>query len=163
MVKQMADDPATEAVLTDLSSPKFRAGVIQNRWRVVSHEQPVLIIAVAGQKAAGEACEYGFRFELSGFPGSAPEVKMWDINNNCLLPAGERPAWSPRVVEAFKMWGDHNTVYRPWDRVGGPHNNWNRDHPHLAWHPNRGLTFILEDLHGLVTSGAMARLAQTNS
>lgn len=148
-----------KAVLKDLASPRFRVGAASNRWRLVSDNFPMLIFAVAAIEACGARGEYFFRFELSGFPTTAPEVNIWDPGANARLILAHRPKGSPRIVEAFKDWGD-NTVYRPWDRKAGAHNNWNATHPTLAWRPDRDLAFILEDLYGLLTSNALASAAR---
>lgn len=151
----MSDDLTERAVAADLASARFRAGERRGCWRKVSYEFPILIVAIAGIEPDGKDSEYFFRFELTGFPGVAPESKIWDVATNTLLPTNKRPKGSHRVIEAFKSWGSES-VYRPWDRHGGPHNNWTSTHPELAWHPKRDLTFILEDLHGLLISNALA-------
>lgn len=144
-----------KAVTVDLASARFRIGERRGHWHKVSYDFPVLIVAIAAIEPDGKSSEYSFRFELTGFPGIAPECKIWDAATNALLPNDKRPKGSHRVTEAFKSWGCES-VYRPWDRHGGPHNNWISTHPDLAWHPKRDLTFILEDLHGLLTSNALA-------
>lgn len=144
-----------EAVASDLASARFRAGVIRGYWRQVSYEFPVLILAVAAVEPSGSSSEYCFRFELADYPGTAPEVKIWDCAQNTVLPKEKRPKGSGRVIKAFQVWGA-NTVYRPWDRQSAGHNNFARDFPDLAWHPRRDLSFILEDLYGLLTSNAVA-------
>lgn len=147
--------PAEHAVATDLQSIRFRAGALRGHWRYVSHVFPVLIVAVAAVEPDGSSSEYYFRFELTGFPGIAPAVTIWDCAAGTPLAADNRPKGSSRVTEAFKCWGNQ-TVYRPWDRQGGAHNNWAAAHPALAWNAGRDLTFIVEDLHGLLTSNAAA-------
>jgi hypothetical protein len=153
-----AENPAKTAADADLASARFRAGVVRKLWRKVSYDFPVLTIAVTAVEPDGSASEYFFRFELSDFPGVAPAVQIWDCEKNALLAENRRPKGSKRVVEAFKNWGPNkDTVYRPWERTSGAHNNWAQSHPELAWHSKRDLTFILEDLHGLLTSNAAAR------
>lgn len=148
-------NPAEQAVVADLSSARFRAGATRGHWRQILSEFPVLIVAVAAVEPDGSYSEYFFRFELTGFRGIAPEVKIWDCTKNAPLATDKRPKGSNRVTEAFKAWGN-DTVYRPWDRQGGGHNNWATSHPNLAWNPKRDISFILEDLHGLLTSNAAA-------
>lgn len=148
-------NPSADAVAADFASPRFQAGVIRSQWRVVSIEFPILIVAVAAIEPDGTRSEYSFRFELTGFPGTAPEVRIWDCWANAPLPQARRPPGSTRVIEAFKTW-NHDTVYRPWERLSGAHGDWARNYPTLVWHPGRDLTFILEDLHGLLTSNAAA-------
>ena len=147
------DRNAAEA---DLASVRFRAGVLRRCWRAVSFEFPILIVGVAAINSGCEISEYLFRFELTGFPTVAPEVIIWDIEAGAKLAADRRPKGSHRVVEAFKDWTVPHSVYRPWDRHGAAHNNWAHTHPDLAWCASRDLTFILEDLHGLLTSSAAA-------
>jgi hypothetical protein len=149
----IAGSPAECAVALDLGSARFRAGVIRDQWHQELYLFPVLVIVVAALEPSGSKGEYSFRFELSGFPGAAPEVRIWDRNSNRALVHDRRPKGSARVVEAFKPWGP-DTVYRPWERHSGAHNGWASKYPKLAWHPKRDLAFILEDLHGLLTSNA---------
>ena len=157
MAPDNAENPAKTAADADLASARFRAGVLRKHWRRVSFDFPVLIMAVTAVERDGTASEYFFHFELSGFPGIAPAVQIWDCATNKLLAVDRRPKGTKRVEEAFKNWEPHNTVYRPWERTSGAHNNWVQSHPDLAWHSKRDLTFILEDLHGILTSNAAAR------
>lgn len=150
-----AESLSRSAIQANLVSPRFLAGVARGQWRVVNVDLPILIIAVASLERDGRDGSYDFRFETSGFPGQAPEVRIWDLQQSAVLAPSRRPSGSPRVAEAFKHWGD-DTVYRPWDRRAGAHGNWPQLYPQLVWHPNRGLAFILEDLHGLLTSNGLA-------
>jgi hypothetical protein len=156
------EETAKAAVDADLGSARFLAGVARGRWRKIFYEFPILIVAVAAVEPDGKHSAYDFRFELTGFPGANPEVRIWDPAKNDLLQSSLRPKGSNRVTEAFKKWGDE-TVYRPWDRRGSLHNNWPRDFPALAWHPRRDLAFILEDLHGLLTSNDLAGAARAQA
>ncbi len=147
--------PAERAAMTDLGSPRFRAGIKRRHWRQLSFAFPIFVVAVAAIEPDGSSNEYCFRFELTGFPGDAPEVRIWDTETNALLASDKRPKGSTRVSEAFKTWGK-STVYRPWDRLAGAHSNWAAAYPSLAWNPKRDLTFVLEDLYGLLASNAAA-------
>lgn len=150
------ENPAEKTVVADLASTGYRVGVMRGWWRTVSFEFPILVVAVNMAELDGEPKEYFFRFELTGYPGTAPEVKIWDPNTSDVLPHGLRPRGSNRVNEAFKDGWNNGSIYRPWERSGVQHNNWHLSHPALAWNPDRDLTFILEDLHGLLTSNASA-------
>lgn len=147
--------PAQIAVDADMASTRFRVGLLRKQWRLISYDFPLLVMAVSSVEPDGTPGEYSFRFELTGYPAVAPAVQTWDCATNALLPAERRPSGSPRVREAFKSWGP-DTVYRPWDRNAGAHGNWTQNYPELAWNSQRDLTFILEDLHGLLTSNAVA-------
>lgn len=143
------DDPAIAFVKADLDAPEFQAGVDEGRWRVVEFSYPRLDFKISAVRADGTPIEFGFRANLSNYPAQAPEVKLWNLEDDA-KPA-ERPTGSPRIVETFKDWGN-GTVYRPWDRQTGPHNNNATNLPHLAWNASRKLTFIFEDLHGILAS-----------
>jgi len=105
-------NPAADALAADLSAARFQAGVARGQWRIIASEFPLLFIAVAAIEPGGTAGEYSFRLELTGFPGTAPEVRIWDYSAAEPLAQARRPRGSPRVIEAFKTWG-HDTVYRP--------------------------------------------------
>ena len=150
------ESPVERAVAFDLESARFRAGVYRGHWHLVSCTFPILVVAVAAIELDGNPREYCFRFELTGFPSVAPEVRIWDQATNTSRATDQRPKGPTRVTEAFKPWGG-GTVYRPWDRLAGAHGNWAINYPTLAWNPKRDLTFILEDLHGLLASNAAAR------
>ncbi|MGD0662666.1 MAG: hypothetical protein ABSD38_31825 [Syntrophorhabdales bacterium] len=158
----LIEDPAEAAIAADLAAARFQAGVVRSYWRRVLFEFPILVIAVAATEPDGSAAEYAFRYELTGYPGIGPEVFIWDPEKDQILASGRRPKGSPRVIEAFKDWGSH-TVYRPWERNSGAHNDWAHKYPDLAWQPRRDITFTLEDLHGLLNSNSLARSARAAS
>ena len=154
--------PTERAIAVDLNSARFRAGIRRGHWRSVSYTFPILVAAVVAIEPDGSRREYCFRFELTGFPGVAPEVRIWDLATSAMLAVDQRPKGSTRIAEAFKAWGG-GTVYRPWDRLAGAHGNWATNYPTLAWNPKRDLTFVLEDLYGLLTSNAAAQRIRTQA
>ena len=86
----MSDLRPTElAVTADLTSARFRIGVKRGHWRKVSYVFPILVIAVAAVEPNGNSTEYFFRFELTGFPGTAPDVRIWDYATDALLALGK--------------------------------------------------------------------------
>ena len=144
-------DPAIDFIEESLSSERFQSGCSEDRWRVVRFEYPILDFYISAIEEDGRMSEYGFRAELTNFPGTAPEVRLWILQDDRMPLPEERPKGGPRVTQTFKHWGT-GTVYRPWDRQTGPHNNNAVSKPHLAWRPDRDLTFIFEDLHGILVS-----------
>jgi hypothetical protein len=144
------EELARAAVEADLASARYRAGVLRGQWRTVMFDFPFLVVAVpVAPEISGEA-EIEFRFELSGFKRVAPSVQLWDSRANAALPRTRQPSGSARVIEAFKPWQEPATVYRAWDRFAMAHGNWEQNYPTLKWHSDRDLTFILEDLYGLL-------------
>lgn len=152
----MIIDPSAARVTADLLEGDFRAGLDAGHWRVIAFEFPTLDFAIAaGKNADGGLIEYGFRAELSSFPAQPPMVQIWDHTANALLAKEKRPQGNQRVNITFQNWGDE-TIYRPWDRKTGPHGDNAAKYPHLAWRPERHLSFIFRDLHGILNSNARA-------
>lgn len=118
---------------------------------MVAIEYPRLDFKIAAITPDGAATEYGFRADLTGYPAVAPEVRLWNLEDDRKPEGGERPDGGPRVKQTFKDW-DKGTVYRPWDRHTGPHGANTANKPQLAWQSSRDLTFIFEDLHGILVS-----------
>ena len=153
-------DPTIARIEADLIDPGLLAGIANGRWRIVEFAFPQLDFVVSATEPNGAASEYGFRAELSGFPSTNPMVRIWDLGANTPLAAPARPTGNGRVAKTFQQWGD-DTVYRPWDRMTGPHNNNAATLPHLAWRPDRRLHFIFEDLHGILNLNARAHRLRT--
>jgi hypothetical protein len=146
-------DPSAARVGDDLKDGEFVSGRDARRWRIIAYKFPTLDFAISATEPDGAATEYGFTAELSNYPAHAPMVRIWDHEANAPLTSDRRPKGGPRVQTTFQQWAS-DTVYRPWDRMTGPHNNNASNFPHLAWRPERCLVFILEDLHGILNSNA---------
>ena len=152
----MITDPSIAHVAADLEEGDFVSGCDAGRWRIISYEFPILDFAISATEPDGTASEYGFQAELSNYPSQAPMVRIWDHEQNTPLIGDWRPKGGLRVQTTFQCWGS-DTVYRPWDRMTGPHNNNASTFPHLAWRPDRRLVFIFEDLYGILNSNARAQ------
>ena len=158
----MIVDPSIARVDTDLQEGDFLRGCDAGCWRIVSNTFPVLDFAISATEPDGTPSEYGFRAEVSNYPAQAPMVRIWDHDSDAPLPANLRPKGGARVQKTFQYWGE-DTVYRPWDRMTGPHGNNATNYPHLAWNPERLLVFIFEDLHGILNSNARAQSLRTSA
>jgi hypothetical protein len=143
---------------TQLEKVSFLIGVEEGRWKVCAYEFPHLVVEARAQTASGTKCAMHFRLECSGYPAIGPFVERWDIKTASRPAAPDVNAAPPSLVDAFKEWHEAGTIYggiyRPWQRGAAPHNNWARQRPDLAWHPARPLTFIMEQLCGLVLEQA---------
>jgi hypothetical protein len=142
-------DPSASRVEADLRRQDLLSGCDTGRWRVIAYEFPRLDFTIAATCADGSRCEYGFRAELSNYPAQAPMVRIWDHGANAPLAVDRRPKGGIKIERSFQHWGS-DTVYRPWDRLTGPHNDNAAAFPHLAWRADRRLSFIFEDLHGIL-------------
>jgi hypothetical protein len=152
----MIQDPSAARVARDLTESDFLSGVNAGRWCVVDFAFPILDFAITATDLDGKEVTVGFRAELSNYPGQAPMVRIWDHANKCKLAAERRPKGNRRLDIAFQVWGE-DTVYRPWERMTGPHGSNAANNPHLAWRPDRRLSFIFRDLHAILNSNARAR------
>jgi hypothetical protein len=146
-------DPSDARVAADLEEGNFLSGRDAGRWRLVSYNFPKLDFAITATEPNGDTTEYGFTAELTNYPAQAPLVRIWDLESNVPLAVERRPNGGGRIRTTFQKWGE-DTVYRPWDRMTGPHNNNAINFPHLAWRPERHLAFIFEDLYGILNSNA---------
>lgn len=145
------EDPAIEMVQAALDDDAFQAACSEHRWRIVEFAYPRLDFVIAAIKPDGTEAEYGFRADVENYPAVAPMVKLWNLDEDRKPVGDERPQGGTRVAEAFKEWGE-GTVYRPWDRKTGPHGDHANVCPHLAWTSSRDLTFIFEDLYGILAN-----------
>jgi hypothetical protein len=153
-------DPARARVEADLAEPRFVSGLRAGRWRILGFAFPILDFAVSATEPDGKPSEYGFQAELSNYPGVAPYVRIWDHAARQPLAQHLRPKGGPRVQVTFQVWTD-DTVYRPWERRTGPHSSNSASLQHLAWWPERRLSFIFEDLHGILNANAIAHALRT--
>lgn len=152
----MIRDPSASRVEADLIDHDFLAGRDAGRWRVIAFDFPRLDFAISAVDEQGRPCEFGFRAELSSYPTQAPMVRIWSFDANAPLPAHLRPKGGERVKRTFQQWAS-DTVYRPWDRLTGPHNGNAAAFAHLAWRPERRLSFIFEDIHGILNGNTRAQ------
>lgn len=151
----MITDPSAGRVEADLQDGGIVTGCESGRWRILTYKFPTLDFVISATEPDGTPSEYGFRAELSNYPGQPPMVQIWDHKTNQPLAGAQRPKGSRRVQISFQQWSS-DTVYRPWERLTGPHNNNANAYPHLAWRPDRRLTFVFEDLYGILNSNARA-------
>ena len=149
----MIEDPAAIRVAADLVRADLLAGVENGRWRILKLAFPYLDVAISATEPDGGPSEYVIRFELSNFPALAPLARIWNVQTDQPLAVEKRPKGGKKLTLTFQKWGE-DTIYRPWDRLTGPHNPNAPNLSHLAWHSGRTLTFALEDLHGILNLNA---------
>lgn len=138
-----------------LAGGGFRSGVESGMWRLLSLEWPFALVAISAAPRGSAPTEFVVRFELSGYPNVAPTGGIWDAEAGTSLPQNKRPKGDKLalVFRADRWVAGDNAMYAPWDRLGlQAHPNWQQEAPHFAWNSSRDLTFILENLHGLLNS-----------
>lgn len=147
--------PDERALLEHLAGGRFKSSAAAGRWRLISVEWPVVIIAVAAAPRPTSPDEFVLRFEVSGYPHTTPTGGLWDLGTNASLPAGRRPQ-GERAAQLFRAdaWlGGATAMYAPWDRMGlQVHPDWAKQYPNEAWSPARDLSFILSNVHEVLNA-----------
>lgn len=147
--------PDERALRVHLAGGRFHAGAEAGRWRLLSLEWPIAIVAVSAAPRDGAPSDFAIRFELSGYPNTAPTGGIWDVDADVSLPADRRPK-GDRVAPLFRSdgWvGGATAMYAPWDRMGlQAHSDWLQKYPKSAWNAHRDLVFILENVHELLNA-----------
>ena len=147
--------PDERALDEHLRGGRFLSGVAAGRWRLVSVEWPVAMIAVTAAERPGSPSEFALRFELSSYPHTAPTGGLWDLSTNESLAADRRPK-GERVAQLFRTdgWtGGATAMYAPWDRMGLlAHSDWATQYPLEAWTRQRDLSFILAHVYEVLNA-----------
>jgi hypothetical protein len=139
--------PDQRALWAHMESARFQVGVTAGRWRVISLEWPIAIIAVSAAARDNAPDEFALRFDLAGYPQVAPTGGLWDLDSDCILPAGLRPK-GDRAAQIFRGdWEGGRAMYAAWDRVAlSGHPGWPQQYPYSTWNAQRDLTFILANV-----------------
>jgi hypothetical protein len=140
--------PDEEALRHDLQSLAFRIGERRDRWKLKGLKFPFVFFFVAARNVPNGPPGFLLRSDCSGYPGTAPTSQLWHGSLDAPLGAQFRPKSNQGVIEAFKDW--QHCLYHPIDRIAQEHNNWTRDFPELRWQPEKGITFLLETVYGLL-------------
>lgn len=156
----MADGLAGDRLTLDahLQNASFLAGVEEGRWQIRDYTFPLLEVRVLGDDYSGLTAEMNFQLECAGYPAIGPFVQHWDsVAKQRPEPPGADVS-PPSVCDALKTWNENGMgyggIYRSWQRYAALHNNWAAVRPDLAWHRDRDLTFIMEQLYALVCEQA---------
>lgn len=132
----------------------FQSGVDRGRWRLVSINWPYAVIVVSAAVRANAPSEYGFRFELSGYPMSPPTAQPWDIAGGTALAHNRWPSGRGRIPLAFNPgWKNGQCLYLPCDRqaIQG-HEGWITTHPEMIWSTSGDITQYLRIIYDLLNS-----------
>ena len=137
-----------------LTSTRFHEGVERCRWRIVGEVSwPIVQVAVAAAPRDNAPSEYVLRFDLAGYPDSAPTAMPWNPATGDVLEATARPKGS-RVGHVFRTdWEYGRALYAPFDRVAlSSHPNWRTTHPRRVWDSSKDLAWILQILHEMLNN-----------
>ena len=118
-----------------VSSDQFTDRVERGNWRVVGDiEWPHVLIAVSAAPRDGAPEEFFLRFNLAGYPNSAPTATPWDPQKGDVLGEEQRPK-GDRVGLVFRSdWEGGIALYAPFDRVAlNSHGDWKSRYPRQTW------------------------------
>ena len=151
----MVISPDEVAVLEHLKGGRFLSGISAKRWRLISVDWPIVLVAVSAAERPNSPTEFVLRMELAGYPDVAPTGGLWDPDSDVSLPAAIRPK-GEEVAQIFRSdgWvGGPTAMYAPWDRFGlQAHPDWAQKYPLTAWNASRDLSFILSNVHKVLNS-----------
>ena len=143
--------PAEACLREHLEGAAFQLGVCRGRWRLVSLDFPVALIAVAAAERAGAPSEYVLRFDFTDYPNSSPTALPWDIATKQQLAANRWPNGHKYVPAVFNP--SRNALYLPTDRLALPgHDQWRAQHAHLIWTRTSEVTLYLAEVSRLLNS-----------
>ena len=147
--------PDERALHEHLRGGRFLDGVAAGRWRLISVSWPFATVAVSAAQRPGSPDEFVLRFELGGYPYTAPTGGVWDLATDSSLPAERRPK-GVRAAPLFRTdgWtGGSTAMYAPWDRIAlESHPGWAEQYPLQAWNPTRDLSFILSNVYEVLNA-----------
>jgi hypothetical protein len=141
--------PDARAFRADLEHAPFVVGVAEGRWELISVNGVIAIIAVT----AMDGRAYALRFDVSGYPQSAPTAQLWDPTANTPLPVTRWPrSRGGRLGAVFRHdWKGGTVLYLPCDRGAFEgHENWRTAMPSKIWRPTVGIVHYLEQVHELL-------------
>jgi hypothetical protein len=147
--------PDERTLRAHLEQARFQTGEEAGRWRLLGLTWPHATFAISAAPRSESPTEFNLRLDVSGYPHSAPTGSLWDTEGDCSLEPARRPK-GDRAAHVFRTdgWaGGATAMYAPWDRIAlGSHPNWAQKHPHERWTPTRDITFVLSNLHNLLSA-----------
>jgi len=140
----------------------FQAGMDRGDWGVCDYNPeypnwPIVIMWVRAIPKPGWPDRYYFRFDLSGYPASAPTACPWDVESNLRLENTRWPRGNKIVSPTFNYGWNPNALYAPCDRMAmGGHDPWREQHPDLWWQSTFKIIVYINFLHRLLNSSDYA-------
>ena len=135
-----------------VAGPRFIDGVERGKWRLVGDvDWPYALVAVSAAPRQNAPQEFFLRFDLTGYPTSAPTATPWNPDSGDTLEADLRPK-GEYVSSVFRSdWEEGKALYTPYDRLGlKSHPEWSKQHPRQAWNATRDLAWLLQLLHRML-------------
>lgn len=155
--------PDTAILHQHVNDADFQTGVDNGRWGISNENSeyptwPVIIIWIKATPKTNGPERFYFRFDLSGYPSSAPTACPWNIETSTRLDNGSWPKGSRFVSNTFNPGWNPAALYAPCDRIAMQgHDGWRTQFPDLWWQPSFKITVYLNFLHRLLNSSDYAK------
>jgi hypothetical protein len=151
MTSELVIAPDERAFRAHVGRAAFAAGIDRGRWRVLDIAWPYVQIAVTAAPRTGAPGEFVLRFELSGYPTSAPTATPWNAASGTPLAPESRPK-GEFVGHVFRTdWEDGRALYAPFDRVAlESHADWRMHHSSSSWDETKDITFYVQQVWQLL-------------
>ena len=133
-----------------LESVAFRSGLDRGRWGFPDEPSiawPHCILWVQCELRL-ETKRLFLRFDVNGYPTSAPNAIPWDAEANQALLGEKWPKGPGNISKVFNPSWNSGALYAPCDRVAmSGHETWKGIHPQWWWTPDSEVTLYLEFVH----------------
>lgn len=148
---------AEQVFRAHLNEGPFQSGVDRGRWRLISINWPLAVIAVSAAARTNAPSEYYFRFELTDYPATPPTARPWHETNEIPLEFSRWPCGQTdqdRISRAFNPnWKSGISLYLPCDRCAlEGHDPWRAQHAEMLWNPQGNITHYLKIIYDLLHS-----------
>ena len=146
-----------EAFRKHLTEAPFQLGIDKGRWEIADMDNfpawPYVIIRIYARPKESGPSYYSFRFDLTGYPSSAPNACVWDEDKSEILENSRWPKGSMYVSKVFNPAWRRDALYSPCDRHAIPgHDGWRVDFPEYYWRPEFTIVKYLQFIYGLLNS-----------
>lgn len=154
--------PDTAIFHQHITDTEFLAAVDSGMWGIKDEDHqyctwPVVLIWVQAAPKNSRPDKYYFRFDLSGYPSSAPTACPWNISTNTRLENNQWPRGRKFVSNTFNYGWNPNALYAPCDRIAMQgHDAWRIQFPELWWQSSFKINVYLNFLHRLLNSSDYA-------
>lgn len=141
----------------------FQSGLDRGQWGF--HESldqmvwPVVTLWVQTDEALVPTTKTYLRFDLSGYPLSAPTSRPWDAEKNQFLPPEKWPRGEGNVSKVFNPgWNSGIALYAPCDRAAmNGHETWRSQFPGVWWEPTLTIVAYLRFIHSVLNRQQYAK------
>lgn len=130
----------------------FRSGIDRDRWGFPSvhsgMEWPHLVVWIEADNRFVGSGHLDLRFDLTGYPATAPTALPWDVEKSEALPPEKWPKGPGNIARVFNPVWNRNALYAPCDRVAMVgHDPWKTSLSQWWWTADSDITLYLEFVH----------------